>query len=118
MFVNAHLPERRDSRYRQCAGNLPGFIKSPERPGHLWRGCKGGRLQPFSREGLGGVVQPRPTLQPKQSAAVPADVAAFYRWRTGPSEGPAIESHRLCRWIVTFEDRELTLRTFAQILAR
>lgn len=58
MFVNAHLPERRDSRYRQCAGNLPGFIKSPERPGRLRRGCKGGRLQPFNREGLGGVVQP------------------------------------------------------------
>lgn len=27
--------------------------------------------------------------------------AAFPRWRKGPFEGPAIESHRLCRWIVT-----------------
>ena len=45
-------------------------------------------------------------------------VGAVYRWRTGPFEGPAIESYRLCRWIVTFENRELTLRTLAQILAR
>jgi hypothetical protein len=29
------------------------------------------------------------------------DDMAFARWRSGPFEGPAVESHRLCRWIVS-----------------